>query len=40
MLKDDKVLSGLSVGEEDRSDEEFKLRASCLGFVWAANVVA
>lgn len=27
-LKDDKVLSGLSVGEEDRSDEDAKLRAS------------
>lgn len=35
-IKDDKVLSGLSVGEEDRSDEDIKLRASEFNF--CANV--
>lgn len=35
-LKHDKVFSGLSVGDEDRSDEDAKLRASELDF--GANV--
>lgn len=37
-LRDDKVLSGLSVGEDDRSDEDAKLRAS--GLVFCAKVAS
>lgn len=37
MLKDDKVLSGLSGGDGERSDMEFELDTSDLGSVWTGT---
>lgn len=36
-LSEDKVLSGLSVGDGQRSDEELLLRPSGLGLAWAGT---